>query len=75
MCFLIFLHFSEKKYKHHHIKDSNDFSEFILEEAHVALVAGEAFGAPECVRISYAASESEIIEAIKRIADAVRQLV
>lgn len=67
--------FFGKKYKHHHIKDSNDFSEFILEEAHVALVAGEAFGAPECVRISYAASESEIIEAIKRIADAVRQLV
>lgn len=67
-------YFFGRSYKHHHIKDSNDFAEFILEEAHVALVAGEAFGANECVRISYAASDEEIKEAIKRIGEAVAHL-
>ena len=36
-------------------------------KAHVACVAGDAFGNPECIRISYAASESKLIEAMKRI--------
>ncbi len=49
------------------IKNSTDFSLFLLEEAHVATVTGEAFGNNNCIRISYAASESNIIEAIKRI--------
>lgn len=39
----------------------------LLEEAFVATVTGEAFGNPDCIRISYAASEEEIIEAMKRI--------
>ena len=49
------------------IKDSNDFCMFLLNDAHVALVAGAAFGTPNCVRISYAASEENLKEAVKRI--------
>ena len=41
---------------------------FLLEQANVATVTGEAFGAPDCIRISYAASEAQIKEAINRIA-------
>ena len=40
---------------------------YILNEVHVALVSGEAFGTPNSIRISYAASEDKLIEAIKRI--------
>ena len=40
---------------------------FILNDCHVSLVTGEAFGDPNCIRISYAASEEDISEAIKRI--------
>ncbi len=49
------------------IKNATDFSMFLLEEALVATVAGEAFGNPDCIRISYAASQEQIIEAVKRI--------
>ena len=52
-----------------HIKDANDFSMLLLEEANVATVTGDAFGAPECIRMSYAASEAQLREAIKRIAE------
>lgn len=49
------------------IKNSTDFSLFLLEKAHVATVTGEAFGAPKNIRISYAASRENIKEAIDRI--------
>ena len=49
------------------IKDATDFSLMILEEANVATVSGDAFGAPNCIRISYAASEDQIKEALQRI--------
>ncbi|WP_417876456.1 pyridoxal phosphate-dependent aminotransferase [Winogradskyella sediminis] len=49
------------------INNATDFSLFLLEEALVATVTGEAFGNKDCIRISYAASQNEIIEAIKRI--------
>ncbi len=49
------------------INNANDFSMFLLEEANVATVTGEAFGAPNCVRLSYAASVAQLQEAIKRI--------
>ncbi|MBT4414058.1 MAG: pyridoxal phosphate-dependent aminotransferase [Polaribacter sp.] len=49
------------------IENASDFSLFILEKANVATVTGDAFGAPNCIRISYAASELQIREAIKRI--------
>ncbi|WP_458628913.1 pyridoxal phosphate-dependent aminotransferase [Winogradskyella sp. PC D3.3] len=49
------------------INNASDFSLFLLEEALVATVTGEAFGNPDCIRISYAASQDDIKEAIKRI--------
>ena len=49
------------------IKNASDFAIYLLEEAHVATVTGEAFGNGDCIRISYAASEKNIREAIKRI--------
>lgn len=53
------------------ISNASDFSMFLLEEALVATVDGGAFGNPNCIRISYAASQEQIIEAIKRIKKAV----
>ena len=53
------------------IENATDFSMYLLEHANVATVTGIAFGNPDCIRISYAASEDQIVEAIKRIKDAV----
>lgn len=64
-------HFFGKTLKGHAINNATDFSLFLLEEALVATVTGEAFGNPNCIRISYAASQEQIIEAIKRIKEAV----
>ncbi|MDX6746555.1 pyridoxal phosphate-dependent aminotransferase [Polaribacter sp. PL03] len=52
------------------IENASDFSLFILERANVATVTGDAFGTPNCIRMSYAASELQIREAIKRIKEA-----
>lgn len=52
------------------IENANDFALLILEEAHVATVTGEAFGNPDCIRISYAASQDEIKTAVQRIKSA-----
>ena len=52
------------------INNATDFAIFLLEKAHVATVTGEAFGNANCIRISYAASESDIRNAISRIAAA-----
>ena len=49
------------------IHNATDFSLYLLEEALVATVTGDAFGNPDCIRISYAASQEQIKEAIKRI--------
>lgn len=56
-----------KSYKGQTIKDATDLCMFLLNEGLVALVSGDAFGNPECMRISYAASEEVLIEAVKRI--------
>lgn len=53
------------------INNASDFSLYLLEEALVATVDGGAFGNPDCIRLSYAASQEQIIEAMKRIKDAV----
>lgn len=66
-------YFFGKTLKGHHIKDATDFSMFLLEEALVATVTGDAFGNPECIRLSYAASEDQIEEALKRIKKAVSE--
>ena len=60
-----------KTLKGKEINNSTDFSLFLLEEANVATVTGAAFGDPNCIRISYAASEDDIIEAMRRIKEAV----
>ena len=49
------------------INNSNDLCMYLLNNCYVALVSGAPFGNPECVRISYAASEEKLIEAVKRI--------
>ena len=53
------------------INNADDFSMFLLSEANVATVTGDAFGNPNCIRLSYATSEDLLTEAIKRIKDAV----
>ena len=53
------------------IKNATDFSLYLLEAALVATVTGDAFGNPNCIRISYAASQDQIIEAVNRIKKAV----
>lgn len=59
--------FFGKEIKGHKIENATDFSLFLLEEANIATVTGEAFGAPDCIRMSYAASEAQLREAITRI--------
>ena len=49
------------------INNASDLSMYLLEKANVATVTGDAFGSPNCIRISYAASKKNIIEALKRI--------
>ena len=49
------------------IQNSNDFALYLLDEAHVATVGGDAFGSPECFRMSYATSDENIVEALRRI--------
>ena len=56
------------------INTSTDFCMFLLHDSHVALVAGEAFGTPHCVRISYAASDKHIIDALQRIKKSLTKL-
>lgn len=67
-------YFFGKKYDGKTIKDADDFSEFILQEANVAVVTGSAFGSEECIRLSYAAEDKELIQAAQRIAEAVEKL-
>ena len=56
------------------INNSTDFAMYLLEEAHVAIVGGDAFGDPDCFRMSYATSDENIVEAIKRIKEALGKL-
>lgn len=63
-------YFFGKTVKGKTINNATDFSLFLLEEALVATVTGEAFGNPDCIRISYAASQEQIKEAIRRIKEA-----
>lgn len=56
------------------IHNADDFCEYLLQEAHVGTVAGTGFGAPNCFRLSYAASEEDLRTAIQRIGDALARL-
>lgn len=63
-----------KSYNGHTIENSDDLAMYLLTEAHVATVGGASFGAPECFRMSYATSDENIVEAIRRIKEALTKL-
>lgn len=63
-----------KKYGKYTIKSGDDMAEFLLDEAHVALVGGDSFGDPNSIRISYATDETKLTESIRRIREAVAKL-
>jgi aspartate aminotransferase len=66
--------FFGKSYNGTTIKDANDLTLYLLEEALVALVTGDAFGDPNCIRISYATDEATLTKAMGRIAAALKKL-
>src|SRR5690606_2769844 len=66
--------FFNKAYGKYKISNATDLSLFLLDEANVAVVSGDAFGAKDCLRISYATSDDLLIEAIKRIKSALEKL-
>ena len=59
-----------RSFKGKTITSSDDLMWYLLEEAHVAVVSGNAFGTPECIRLSYATSEENIMKAMQRINEA-----
>lgn len=67
-------YFYGKSYNGRKINDCNDLAMYILDEALVALVTGEAFGDPNCIRISYATSEEILTDAMNRIREALEKL-
>jgi len=54
------------------INNANDLSMYLLDKAYVATVTGDAFGNPNCIRLSYATSEDQLIEALKRMKEALQ---
>jgi len=67
-------HFIGKVADGKEIKSAEDLAMYLLSDALVALVSGEAFGDPNCIRISYAASEETLTEAMKRIKNSLEKL-
>jgi len=67
-------YFYGKSFNGNTIKDANDLAMYLLDEGLVALVTGEAFGAPNCIRISYATSEEILSKAMSRIREALEKL-
>ena len=63
-----------KSYKGNKIESASDLCMYYLNEAKVSLVPGEDFGAPNCIRLSYAASEKNLIEAITRLKNSTNNL-
>lgn len=59
---------------HTHIKDADDFCDYVMSNAYVALVSGAAFGDPNCFRLSYAASEEQLREAVQRLKEVLARL-
>lgn len=66
--------FFGKSYNGQTIHDANELCVYLLSEAMVALVTGDAFGDPNCIRISYAASEETLTTAMNRVAEALSKL-
>jgi aspartate aminotransferase len=67
-------HYFGTKHGKWSIGNASDLCMYLLEEAHVAAVPGDAFGNPNCIRISYAASREQLEEAMKRIEGALEVL-
>jgi aspartate aminotransferase len=63
-----------KKFGDHVILSGSDLCDYLLDTAYIALVPGAAFGSPDCIRFSYATSEDNLREAIKRISEALSKL-
>ncbi len=63
-----------KKYKNHVINNATDLTFYLLDEGHLALVPGAAFGEDRYIRFSYATSEANLIEALKRMKEALAKL-
>jgi aspartate aminotransferase len=63
-----------KSYEGTTVANANDFCMYLLNEAHVATVTGEAFGSPNCIRISYAAADEKLLEAAERIKSSLEKL-
>jgi aspartate aminotransferase len=66
--------FFGKSHGDYHIRNADDLATYLLMEAHVAVVTGDAFGAPECIRISYATSDEKLVIALDRMSEALRKL-
>lgn len=63
-----------KSFNDRKIENSSDLAMFLLEEGHVACVAGQAFGAPDCIRFSYATADELLVEALKRVKETLAKL-
>jgi aspartate aminotransferase len=63
-----------KKFGERPINTAKDLAELLLEEGHIAVVSGEPFGAPEHIRLSYATSEENIKEGVRRFSNILKQL-
>lgn len=63
-----------KSYNGKSIETSGDLAMYLLEEGHVACVGGQAFGSPDCIRFSYATADDLLIEAFKRVKEALTKL-
>ena len=66
--------FFGKSAGNHTINDADDLAMYLLEVGHVACVGGTSFGAPECIRLSYATSDENIVEAMRRIKETLAAL-
>ena len=64
-----------KSFNNTKINNANDLCIYLLNEANVATVTGEAFGSPKCIRISYAAADEKLIQAVNRIKKALEKLI
>jgi aspartate aminotransferase len=63
-----------KSFNGNKINSSNDLALYLLNEGHIGMVPGEAFGDPDCIRISFATSDENIVEAMKRMKAALAKL-
>lgn len=73
-CFPDVSSYLNKSHNGYKVNNTEDLCIYLLETAYVSTVSGDAFGSPECIRLSYATSEEMIVESIQRIKTALEQL-